>query len=306
MLFLCYIIKRNYFLKKGDNLFGYIMINKPELKFKDFDKYKGYYCGLCQSLKKNHGLKGRLTLNYDMTFLIMLLSDLYDKEETLCNKRCAVHPLNKHIMIETNEISTYVSDMCLLLAYYKCVDDWNDEKQLFPFLFAKSIKSKIKKIQTKYPEKANYIEKKMNMLSIVENAQDLPVDKVARLFGEILGTVFAYKEDYFKKDLYRVGFYLGKFIYLLDAYEDVEKDLKTGDYNPFKEIFGEDDFEKKVEELLLLMIGEACDSFERLPLVKNTEIMRNILYSGVWIKYAEAKEKRLKNLKTKGENNGSI
>ena len=159
-----------------------------------------------------------------------------------------------------------------------------------------------------YPEKAAFIEKKMNMLTIVESARDLPLDKVAKVFGEILAEVFTYREDYWKDDLYKIGFYLGKYIYLLDAYEDIEDDLKTGAYNPFKDLYQNAGFEDQVLNLLLLMIGECTDAFERLPLVENVEILRNILYSGVWARYgktktahAEAKENNKPRHSRKGE-----
>ena len=119
------------------------------------------------------------------------------------------------------------------------------------------------------------------------------MDKVAKVFGEIMAEVFMYKDDVWKDDLYRLGFFLGKFIYLLDAYEDIEKDIKTGDYNPFKEIYRNENFDEQVLNMLLLMIGECTDAFERLPLIENVEILRNILYSGVWVRYGQSKASRL-------------
>ena len=110
-----------------------------------------------------------------------------------------------------------------------------------------------------------------------------------------------------KEDLYRVGFYLGKFIYLLDAYEDIELDIKTGAYNPFKELYrpsSPEEFNDRVLNLLLLMIGECTDAFERLPLVENVEILRNILYSGVWVRYGKAKSERLGGKGEAGHNEG--
>ena len=133
----------------------------------------------------------------------------------------------------------------------------------------------------------------MNMLTIVESAKNLPLDKVAKVFGEILAEVFVYQDDYWKEDLYKIGFFLGKYIYLLDAYEDVEKDIKSGDYNPFKEISNGENFDEQVLNLLMLMIGECTDAFERLPLVENVEILRNILYSGVWVRYGKTKTTRM-------------
>lgn len=281
-------------------MFGYIMINKPELKIKDFEKYKSYYCGLCESLKRRHGLVGRAMLTYDMTFLVMLLSDLYDMEDQERCCRCMMHPVHKHCQ-RTNTAGDYCADMTILLSYHKCMDDWNDERKLSRLLLAKLLQPKVKKVTALYPETASLIEKKLNQLTIVESAKNTPIDKVAKIFGEIMGEIFAYKDDFWKDDLYKVGFYLGKYIYLLDAYEDIEKDLKTGDYNPYREICQNDQFEEQVLQLMMLMMGECTDAFERLPLVESAEILRNILYSGVWVRYNQVKTKRLEKEEKKEE-----
>lgn len=278
-------------------MFGYVLVNKPELKIKEFDIYRSYYCGLCRALQKRHGLAGRMTLNYDMTFLIMILSDLYDVKEGCDCRRCILHPLEKRDC-RKNEVTDYCADMCVLLSYYKCKDDWKDEHKLRARVAMLLLSRKAKRVAARYPEKAEFIEKKMNMLDIVENAKNVPVDKVAKVFGEVMAELFVYKDDFWKDELYKLGFYLGKFIYLLDAYEDIEQDIKTGDYNPFKQLYGGEGFDDQVLNLLLLMIGECTDAFERLPLVENVEILRNILYSGVWVRYGKAKLEKTDKSKT--------
>ena len=109
----------------GRHMFGYITICKPELKIKDFEKYRGYYCGLCQDLKKRYGRSGQLTLSYDMTFLILLLSSLYEPDTQLSSCKCVAHPFEAH-PTRQNIFTEYAADMNLLLSYYKCVDDWED------------------------------------------------------------------------------------------------------------------------------------------------------------------------------------
>ena len=91
--------------------------------------------------------------------------------------------------------------------------------------------------------------------------------------------------------------YLGKFIYFIDAYEDIEQDLKKGTYNPFKELYQTDQFEDKCKDILELMISEATMAFERLPIIENAAIIRNILYGGVWNKYELVRQKRLEGRK---------
>lgn len=291
-------------------MFGYVLVNKPELKIKEFDLYRSYYCGICHSLKTNHGFSGRMTLNYDMTFLAMLLSDLYDKEDCDFETRCIAHPAQKH-QEKRNEFSDYCADMCVFLSYYKGEDDWKDEKTFKGWLARTALRRKAAGVKSAYPEKTEKIEKQLEYLAELEKTGEAPIDKAARIFGDIMGIIFVYQDDIWKDDMYRLGFYLGKFIYLLDAYEDIEKDVEKGNYNPFREIYDKalekgsfEEFDEQVLSFLMLMIGECTDAFERLPLIENAEIMRNILYSGVWVRYTNCKEARLKE-RNKTEN-GSV
>ena len=281
-------------------MFGYVLVNKPELKIKEFELYRSYYCGICHSLKKEYGFSGRMTLNYDMTFLAMLLSDLYDKENCDFESRCIAHPGQKHNE-KRNEFSDYCADMCVFLSYFKGLDDWNDEHTIRGLTVKNSLKHKADKVRAKYPEKTSKIENQLDMLNILETAGNAPLDKAAKIFGDIMGEIFCYRDDIWKDDMYKLGFYLGKYIYLLDAYEDIEKDIRKGSYNPFRELYERaeksgnyDEFDEQVLSFLMLMIGECTDAFERLPLIENAEIMRNILYSGVWVRYTNCREDRRK------------
>ena len=113
----------------GRHMFGYITICKPELKIKDFEKYRGYYCGLCQELKERYGLGGQMTLTYDMTFLILLLTSLYEMETEEERHHCRVHPVKRQRMLR-GPVTTYAADMNLLLAWYHLKDDWADERKV--------------------------------------------------------------------------------------------------------------------------------------------------------------------------------
>ena len=120
-------------------MFGYVVVNKPELKFREFDVYRAYYCGLCHSLSKRHGLSGQLTLSYDMTFLVILLSSLYEPEHNVTSKRCVVHPLRRQNII-SSEFTDYVADMNVILSYFKCLDDWHDDRSVLKLAYSKLLK----------------------------------------------------------------------------------------------------------------------------------------------------------------------
>ena len=231
------------------SMYGYIVVDQPELKFREFDKYRSYYCGLCDSLAEAHGLKGQISLSYDMTFLVILLTGLYEPETIYSEERCVTHPLRKH-PVRRNVVSDYVADMNVLLTYYKCMDDWYDEKKVLKRTYAGVLKKDIKKLEKKYPHKAEIIRKSLSKLSEYEKAQETNIDKPAEQFGILLGEVAAMKDDEWSDELRVLGNNLGRFIYLLDAYDDLEKDEKKNNYNVFKYHKDVEDFDTFAENIL--------------------------------------------------------
>ena len=286
-------------------MFGYVVINQGEMKFKDYDIYHSYYCGLCRSLYEAGGRRSQITLSYDMTFLVLALTALYElePEEKVC--RCIAHPGKKHLE-RKNAISAYCADMNIILTYYKCKDDWEDEKKKTSYLYGSLLKKEMKRLEAAYPHKTKVISEKLHELQEGERSKILNADQMAGIFGEIMGELFLWKEDEWKVPLYQFGFYLGKFIYLMDAYEDVPKDKKEGSYNPFliyentheekipswHPVYGKDDFDDKCMQMLKLMMAECARAFEVLPIIWYEDILRNILYSGVWTKYGTIRKKR--------------
>ena len=278
-------------------MFGYVLVDKQELKIREYDEYRSWYCGLCRTLKQRSGFFGQMTLTYDMTFLILLLHGLYEPKEQCGQCRCVAHPMQKHCT-RVDEFSEYAADMNLLLMYYKCMDDWADEKKFTRLVYALALKGKCKKIQKRYPEKAKFIADSLTELSRLEGENCRDLDRVSGCFGHLMGEIMACKKDLWEKDVKELGFYLGKFIYLLDAYEDLEKDQASGEYNPLLELSQQDNYEEQVFSILEMMMAECASRFERLPILENVSILRNILYSGVWSRYDTAVKKRKE---TKGD-----
>lgn len=265
-------------------MFGYIIINKPEMKFKDYDVYRSFYCGLCRELKRRFGISGQLTLSYDMTFVLLLLNGLYEPETKHETTKCILHPIKKQ-PVRRSIITEYVADMNVLLSYYKCMDDWKDEKKYLKFLYGKLLEGKNKKTEVLYRKKAQVIVQYLEELAELEKQNEQNLDKVAGCFGHIMEEILAYREDEWESSLRKIGFFLGKFIYILDAYDDVEKDAKNGCYNPFGNMYIVETFETQVRQILIMMLAEACREFEKLPIIEYTDILRNILYSGVWSRF---------------------
>lgn len=272
-------------------MFGYVTINKADMKFKEFDIYHSYYCGLCTVLKKQYGKRGQITLSYDMTFVLMLLSSLYEPDTEQAVTKCIAHPFEKH-PVRRNEITQYVADMNVLLSFYKCEDDWKDEHKVSKLCYRKLLNGPFREIRKRYPKKAEKIAGLLRELSRQEERKTDDIDKMSGLFGEIMAEIFLYKEDEWHENLYNLGYYLGKFIYLIDAYEDIEKDIKKKNYNPLLHLYERAEFENETETILTMMMAECSRNFEQLPVIENVEILRNIIYSGVWCRYDTIKAKR--------------
>ena len=272
-------------------MFGYIVVNKPELKIKDFDLYKSFYCGLCRELKRKYGILGQLSLTYDMTFVVLLPSGLYEPETRKGTTHCILHPVHKET-VRKNRFTEYAADMNIILTYYKCEDDWKDDKDLLKLAYAKGLQGKNRRLTAEYDKKVHRIVSLLDQLSDLEKKDETDIDKVSGIFGKIMAEIFVYQEDVWADSLRKMGFYFGKFIYLLDAYDDVESDLKSGNYNPFSKRFKMKGFEEEVRQLLIMMLAEACREFEKLPIIMYGDILRNILYSGVWCRFEAITRKR--------------
>lgn len=269
-------------------MFGYVVINQSEMTFRNFEIYRSYYCGLCRVLKDNYGARGQMTLNYDMTFLTIFLDGLYETECVDGECRCIAHPVEKH-KTRTNEFTTYSADMNIFLTYYKCLDDWNDDKNKKKRRMAKKLKDKAKAVREKYPEKCKIITDELDKLSKYEKNGEQDIDVTSGCFGRIMAELFLYKHDEWQTYLENTGFYLGKYLYILDAFCDYEEDSKKGRFNPLNK-YGND--REKIGSLLNMMMAECTRSYEMLPIVEYNEILQNILYSGVWTGFDNCKSQK--------------
>lgn len=274
-------------------MFGYVVVNKPELKIREYDTYRSYYCGLCRTLKKRDGLISQMLLNYDMTFLALLLTGLYEPEEEIRNARCAPHPVRKHAEV-FSEVMDYCADMTVLLAYEKAKDDWHDEKKASGRALSGVLKTRVEKIRSQYPRQAAALSRSLKELSAAERAGSDNLDEAAGACGRFLGEIFVWKEDEWARQMHAVGFYLGKFIYLLDAFDDLEKDAAKNNYNVLLKQGSILEQPGALEEILSDTMSRCAAAFERLPVIKGAPIIRNILYAGVWVRYNAVKAKRKK------------
>ncbi len=272
-------------------MFGYIVTNQAKLSDEEKEIYHSYYCGLCHSIKKEYGSLATTVHSNDMTFLTILLSGLYEPDTLIAKESCSVHPLKKHLSRE-NIYSIYSAKMTIILSYYKCLDDVHDEGKHKMML--KKLTQPFQDVSQEFPDKIKRIDEALKTISSLEKENCDDLDLLCNTFGKVMGEIVAYDDPDWSEELYTLGYNMGKFIYLMDAYDDIESDIKKNQFNPFKKKYSQKDFDTQIHDLLEMFMSEATLAFERLPIIENSGILRNILYSGVWSRYTGIQEKRNK------------
>lgn len=262
-------------------MFGYVNVLKDELKVKEYNDYRAYYCGLCHELGKKHNQLSRFSLNYDMTALAILLDAVGDKECEFCMKGC-VKRVGRRKTACSNENLSFAADMNVLLAYYKLLDDIKDNHSVKALFAITVFLRKAKKVKKKYPDVANEVSLRLKRLSFLEESGCDCVDKAAFEFAKITECIFAKKVPL----LGDVGFSLGRLVYIMDAYDDMDKDLKSKSYNPANIQFGysgktDDALVKAISDSLYYSLADTAEKYGALDIKKNREILNNIMYLGL-------------------------
>lgn len=264
-------------------MFGYVTASMRELTKEQQRRYGAVYCGICRRIREQSGQLARLGLSYDMAFLAVLLMSLYEPEELGGKNSCALHPITRRDWID-NDFVRYAADMNVALAYYNCLDDWQDDGKRSAKWLAESYKKHLPDIEERWPRQCRAIRDSLAALSDLEKAACPNPDEPAGVFGTLMGELLVVREDLWSQTLRKMGNALGRFIYLLDAELDYDKDQRKGKYNPFL-AKGEAKDWARWEDYLVLTMGRCTSEFEKLPLVQDKALLDNILYSGVWVNY---------------------
>ena len=275
-------------------MFGYIAPVLTALSEDQKQRYRSVYCGVCHALKDLHGQPGRVSLSNDMAFLALLLSSLYEPEDSEGRSRCALHPLKAH-RFRSSSLIRYAADMNVLLFYYKCVDQRKDDRSAAGRAGEALFRRRAEEVRGRWPLQAEQVEKALDALWKEEESPSPSADRLCNLSGEMLGAVFVpCPEDPWSPVLRSVGESLGRFIYWMDAWEDYDEDARRSRFNPLVPYRSRPDYEDFCRETLELLIAEAANGFEILPLERDLDLLRNVLYGGVWQKYTLITERRLR------------
>jgi hypothetical protein len=283
-------------------MFGYIMPDKPELRIKEYEIFNAFYCGICKSIGKRYGFLPRFTLNYDSTFLAALLWSLTDETLKINRERCIAHPIKKRNIVTKNNVIDYSADINILLFYLKLEDNKRDNNSIVAKSGSMVFKPLYKKIKRKYKEKCDTIEKRLEELFELEKNKCTSMDMAAEPFARIMEEIIIYeplcKNKNTEKILRWLGYNLGKWIYLVDAFDDMEDDIKNDNYNPLlckltsdkinikeeKVSKLKDEMKDKVEFSLAYSLDQVAKAYELLNVKHVKGLIENIIYLGLYKK----------------------
>lgn len=288
-------------------MFGYVTPLKPEMKIREYEVFRAYYCGVCMHIKDNFGNVPRFALNYDMAFLAILLDSLHEDMPTLEKRRCIAHPHNKKPMVINNNALSYAAAMNVSLIYYKLLDDVSDDKSIKSKIGAVCLSPYKKKFNRNVTIINDIIEENLNKLSILERDKKFSsIDEICDPFSLIVAKILELYPENFGSDseevrlnLYNLGYSIGKWIYVIDALDDLEDDMKKDKFNPINYLYNKDNktYEELIEsiksriEFTILNCGYNCkDALDKLPIKRNKEILENIISLGMMDKYTRIVE----------------
>ncbi|MBQ1484317.1 MAG: hypothetical protein IKG59_04580 [Firmicutes bacterium] len=273
---------------------GYVTAFKDQLAPEEWDVYRGYYCGVCRSIGRRYGQLPRITLSYDAAFLALLLSSLAEEEDRIVMRHCIVHPVRKNPSAEgpCGPWLDYAGDMMLLMAYYNFLDDRKDEHRLRGAAGTALLKKAHSELLAKYPGACRETEEALAELGRLEAENAGSLDRTAETFGRILKAAFtAFSEssgeefpagkNVSKKDLRilaECGDALGRWIYMMDACDDFDKDAESGVYNPLRyRREGKDG----LSDTLYAELGRLSAAVDLLDIAKNKGIIDNVILLGM-------------------------
>ena len=268
-------------------MFGYVRACKSEMRIKEFEMYKTVYCSLCKELGKTYGPFARLTLSYDFTFLTLLNMSL---KKDFCGterKLCKCNPLKKCTYLKEGRDLEMPAAAAMIMLYFKLLDNISDEKGLkkIGFIIIKPFfKGAYKKAKKNYPNIDRIVGEYISEQQSLEKELCSSIDKAADPTAKALSQIFALCSDNEKDQrvLNRMGYCLGRYIYLLDAFCDLNDDIKKGSYNPLK--FSNESYEEKKQMIIAqlnICISQTAAAMELLNVEKFKNILDNIVFLGL-------------------------
>ena len=273
-------------------MFGYVKPYHPELRMRDYECYRAYYCGLCRAMGKCTGQCSRLTLSYDFVFLAAVRCYLAGEQPKMKKLWCAIHPLRRRPTVINSPQLNYCADASALLSYQKCRDDLLDErgmKKIQAGILMLFLSASYRKAKRRHPELNKKIETELKKLHDYEaTAAEPSADIPASIFGELMGAVCSNGLEGIPARLAtEIGQTIGRWIYLVDAADDLADDRRRKRFNPYHRLFPNPPKKTDAETLRTALTAILCETerayllMEDPPCSELREILANILYLGL-------------------------
>ncbi len=284
-------------------MFGYVTPVKDKLRPQDFLLYRAFYCGTCVTLKE-YGTLPRFTTSYDIAFLSALVHDVCSMKVEFIEATCVGNPFKKKLMIKTNGLLKRVAAANIIMSWYKASDDCIDEGGIKKRIARSCLKKAYKKAKAELPKADEVFNLGYARLREMEKSGEKSIDKVADCFAVMLRELCAIVVEEKADDNFRSLCYnIGKFVYLIDALDDIDEDAKKKNYNPFLFLYGDftdrRSFYKAHEEdlnfTLSSTVNRAIESFNKMKFTQSYSLLSNIVYYGLREKVKEVlgSEKKL-------------
>ena len=277
-------------------MFGYVLPDKPNMFMKDYAQYRAFYCGLCKSIGKSCNQVMRFTTNYDITFLNVLYHAIFDVDVEIKEETCILGPFKKKPIVKDDEYTQVIVDVNNILGHYKCVDDIKDNKSASKWMFDKLIlKKHYKRAKVNLEKIDKIVSKGYDKLRDLEKEGCKSVDKVSDPFANIMKGIAKelFKEKY-DDSIGDMMYALGKWVYIVDAIDDIDEDYKDKKFNLF--LVDYDYIDKKtfllkkhddLEFILMNCYKTIVDNFNKLSVKKYEGVLTNILWYGIKAKTEE-------------------
>jgi hypothetical protein len=261
-------------------MFGYVRIEKDELKMRDYHLVRAHYCGLCKTLAKEYGPFARFALSYDLTFLAVLLGALDAENPAVMPRGCLANPFVKKPEVQKNAILQYCAAANVALAFEKTRDDLRDGHSAKGLFGAALLYFPYRGAKKRFPKAVAAMREGLGALLLLEKSACALPDLPADAFGSVLAAVFSgyYEDERQNRVLAQIGRDVGRAAYLFDAWEDRGKDAQKKNYNPF--LLAKTDA-ADAKPALEYELSQIARSFALLEIKRNREILENILFLGM-------------------------
>lgn len=273
-------------------MLGYVKAFKPEMKVKDYELYRGIYCSLCRALGRIYSPVAQLFLSYDFAFAAVLRLAAADGGCSFLPKRCPYNPAKKCMICSGKDELDFCAHAVIITVFYKVLDNLHDagfKSRLVAALIYPIVWLMHKKAARLAPEIERIIGDSMKKQAQIEQKNDVCLDEAAHESAHALGEVIALGFDGERKNsLYTLGYMVGRYVYILDAADDLGDDLKNGSFNPFKSEYSDieneknkKEFAERVRGMLNLTQSSALDALDSLEKKRFGDILENIIFDGL-------------------------